>query len=172
MKAAVISVALVTLVTLAGCSSLSVSTNFNSEADFGAYKTFGWMKETDSEEGYDLSGELDEHVKGAVDRQLLAKGLMKATVNTDLLVVYHAGKEEQLEEEGWGYGGWWGTGSGDVNSYEKGTLIVDLIDAKTDSLVWRGTAQKVLSETPSPGEREKTIDDAVEKMFKKYPPSG
>jgi len=172
MKTAVFSIALVALVAFAGCSSIDVSTNFDSNADFGSYKTFGWMKETDSEKGYDLSGELDELIKNAVDKQLVAKGLMKAMVNTDLLVVYHAGKEQQLEEEDWGYGGWWGVGGGDVNSYEKGTLVVDLIDAKTDTLVWRGSAQKALSETPSAGEREKTIDDAVQKMFKKYPPSG
>jgi hypothetical protein len=172
MKAALLSIALVALVAFAGCSSISVSTNFDSGADFASYKTFGWMKESDSEKGYDFSGELDERIKNAVDQQLAAKGLMKATVNTDLLVVYHAGKEQQLEEEDWGYGGWWGVGGGDVNSYEKGTLVVDLIDAKTEKLVWRGSANKALSENPSAGEREEAIDDAVQKMFKKYPPSG
>lgn len=163
---------LMTLAAAAGCSSISVSTDFDSNADFAEYKTFGWMEETESGEGYDYSGLLDDRIKSAVDKQLQDKGLMKATTNTDLFVVYHAGKKQQLEVEDWGYGGWWGVGGGDVYTYEKGTLIVDLVDADTKKMVWRGTAQKALSDDPSTSERDAAIGEAIQKMFENYPPSG
>lgn len=162
---------LVALAAIAGCSSISVSTGFDSNANFADYKTFGWMKETESGDGYEFKGLLDEQIKAAVDKQLVAKGLTKATKNTDLFVVYHAGKKQQLEVEDWGYGGWWGVGGGDVYSYGEGTLFVDLVDAGTKKMVWRGMAKKVLPENPSAGEREAAIDEAIQKMFKKYPPS-
>ena len=163
--------ALAALAAIAGCSSISISTDFDSNADFAGYKTFGWMKQADSEEGYDYSGLVDERIKSAVDKQLQTKGLTKGTTNTDLLVVYHAGKKEQLEVEDWGYGGWWGVGGGDAYSYEEGTLIVDLVDASTKKMVWRGTAKKAMSESPSSEERDAAIDEAIQKMFEKYPPS-
>jgi hypothetical protein len=155
----------------AGCSSVSVSTDFDSKADFSKYKTFGWLKEKESNGVNDVSGEMHEYIKKAVDQQLTAKGLMKATVNNDLSVVYHAGNKKELEEEEYGYGGWWGAGGGVTIEYEKGSLVVDLVDRRENKLVWRGTAKAVLSENPSDAEREATIDEAVEKMFKKFPPS-
>jgi hypothetical protein len=164
-------IAIITLAAITGCSSISISTDFDSNADFAGYKTFGWMKQSDSGEGYDYSGLVDERIKSAADKQLQAKGLTKATTDTDLLVVYHAGKKEQLEVEDWGYGGWWGVGGGEAYSYEEGTLIVDLVDANTKKMVWRGTAKKAMSDNPSPEERDAAIDEAIQKMFEKYPPS-
>ena len=58
-----------------------------------------------------------------------------------------------------------------TTAYEQGTLVIDLVDRRTKKLVWRGTAQAALSETPSKAEREATIDEAVKKMFEKFPPS-
>jgi hypothetical protein len=171
MKIAAPFVVLAVLVAIAGCSSITVSTNFDSDADFNGFESYTWMKETETGEGYDYSGLLDERIKGAIDEQLVAKGLRKAATNPDLYVVYHAGKKERLEVEDWGYGGWWGVGGGEAYSYEQGTLIVDLIDTATKKLVWRGTAQKALSDSPSAGEREAAIDEAVQKMFKKFPPT-
>ncbi|WP_374949150.1 DUF4136 domain-containing protein [Mucilaginibacter sp.] len=42
---------------------------------------------------------------------------------------------------GWGYGyggGWGGYGYGQKVSYKEGTIIIDLIDTKTNTIVWRG----------------------------------
>jgi hypothetical protein len=62
-------------------------------------------------------------------------------------------------------------GSGEAYSYEAGTLIVDLGDANTPKMVWRGTANKGLSEKPSPDERGAAVDEAIQTMLKKYPSS-
>ena len=48
-----------------------------------------------------------------------------------------------------------------------GTLIVDLYDAKTKSLLWRGIAQNTLSTNGS--KNSQMVTKAVQKMFKQYP---
>ncbi len=163
--------ALFIIVVLTGCSSIDVSTNFDADNDFTGYKTFAWMKEDTSGKEYAYDGPLDEQIRSAVDTQLESSGLTRADGPADVLVVYHAGGEQQVEAADWGSGGWWGRGGGEENTYHKGTLIVDLVDAATRKLVWRGTATRALSEEPSPGTQKDTIDKAVEKMFKKYPPT-
>ncbi len=49
-----------------------------------------------------------------------------------------------------------------------GTLVVDIFDARTKHLIWRGTAQKTLSDKPA--KNEKKIEDSVQGMFKHFAP--
>lgn len=72
----------------------------------------------------------------------------------------------------WGYANWpyqWNTGFRTIN-YTEGTLIVDVVDAHTNQLIWRGVAQGQVNRTASGIERE--LHTGVHKMFKKYPSVG
>jgi len=69
----------------------------------------------------------------------------------------------------WRWGGGFGSATTTVNTYEEGTLIVDLFDAKTQEAVWRGTATQDLSSNPE--KQSKNIDKAVQKLFSKFPPA-
>lgn len=51
-----------------------------------------------------------------------------------------------------------------------GTLVVDMVDARSKTIVWRGTATKEVDLKASPEKREKNINKAAEKLFKNYPP--
>ena len=52
--------------------------------------------------------------------------------------------------------------------YKEGTLVVDLYDAKTKQLIWRGSAEDTVSNDAA--KNEKNLDKSVVKMFKKFPP--
>jgi hypothetical protein len=75
---------------------------------------------------------------------------------------------------GWGYGGWAGYGMGvassttSVNEYTVGTLVVDMFDAKTKKLIFRGTASDELSDKPKKNAQK--VEKASDKMFKNFPP--
>ena len=56
----------------------------------------------------------------------------------------------------------------EVNTYPVGAIVVDLFDAWTKQLVWRGVARDVLAEDPQ--KNTKKLHKAVEKMFDKFPP--
>jgi hypothetical protein len=163
--------ALSILLVLTGCSSMHVSSDFDRNAEFSNYRTFGWMKTDASGKPYAVDGPLDGQIRAAVEQQLESSGQMKADTNPDLLVLYHAGSEQQLESADWGDGGWWGKGGGGSYTYEKGSLVIDLVDAATSELVWRGTATRAFSDVTSPGSQGDAIDKAVKEMFEKYPPT-
>jgi Domain of unknown function (DUF4136) len=163
-----------------GCSSVSVSTDFDDKIDFKKFSTYDWLAspETPSQA---IQKELtsntlvEARVKRAVDAQLPAKGLRKTTQNPDVLVAFHTGVEDKVDVQSWGYGyGWgWRYGGGGITTinYQEGTLILDFIDPATNQLMWRGVAKKVLSKNTTPEKSEKGINEAVQKILEKYPPS-
>jgi len=51
-----------------------------------------------------------------------------------------------------------------------GTLVVDMMDANTRTIVWRGSAEHDLNPGAKPEKRDKNITKATEKIFKNYPP--
>ena len=77
---------------------------------------------------------------------------------------------------GWGWGGWGGGWGGfddgpaitNVQQIPIGTLVVDLYDAKTKKLVFRGTAQDRVSDHPDTNRRDLYV--SIDKIFKKFPP--
>jgi hypothetical protein len=178
----VFSIVLIGAVLLAvGCSSISVRHDFDTQADFTAYQTYAWLQQPttavgDAEAAQRTNTLLDKRIKRAVDAELAAKGMKPSAENPDLLVIYHTGLDRKVDVQDWGYsyprypyGGWYG-GQVDVYEYDEGTLIVDLIDAESDQLVWRGTATKVIDETASPEKREANLNEVVTRLFADYPP--
>ncbi len=171
---------IVGVATLAACSSITTSADYDKAANFSQYKTYAW-KDTDQKQN-----ELVENrIKAAVDSQLQAKGLHKVDSNPDLWVVEHIRLSEQTQvntyDSGWGYGwggwhgGYYGGGGGGmstttVQKIPVGNLIIDLVDAKESQLKWRGTASKTLDPSTSVDKKTENVNEAVAKMFAKYPP--
>ena len=161
----------------AGCSGISATSDWDETYDFSTLATYAW-----TEQG--LEGGVSEimlrRMHLAVDEELSAKGLTKADVYTaDVLLAYHTGTQDQQQYDTYGYGagGWWGGywGGGmtttTVRTYSEGTLILDVVDREKNELIWRGSASKTIDEMASPEERVKTIQDAVSKLLKDFPPS-
>ena len=161
--------------TLAGTVALaqSVSYDFDRAANFSKFRTYAWTR------GTELSDQLNHgRVVRAIEIQLAAKGLTKveAGAGADLLVAYHASFDRNLHIDafgsGWGGARFGGPRSGTATAHEivTGTIVVDLMDAATRGIVWRGMASNDLNPTASPEKREKNIDKAARKVFRNYPP--
>jgi hypothetical protein len=111
----------------------------------------------------------------AIDTQLSAKGLQKIDANPDLFVTYHGESTEVvvLDRVGY-YDGWYryggiGVSTTRARSYEQGTLVVDLVDAEANRLVWRGVAADTVAGSPDAQTRQ--IETATRQMFRRYPPA-
>jgi len=159
------------------CSSVKVSSDFDSKVDFAGLRTYSWMTAPEST-SENVRRELEQNrliegrVKKAVNAQLAAKGLRETAQDPDFLVAFHTGLEDRLDIQSWGYDyGPWGKGGPSTVPYQEGTLILDFVDPKSENIIWRGVGKKVLSSTSTPEERQKKIDQAVERILKKYPPS-
>lgn len=168
---------MLTALMIVGCSSMTVKSDYDTSANFADFKTFNWLPISDSVQGSAAQAAqsnslLTQRVQNAVNAQLAGKGLKKVTSNPDLLVTFHTGAQQQtdVEDIGYGYPMGWGMGGVDVYQYTEGTLMVDLINASTKKLAWRGTVQDVVDPSDSTDDKIKHINEAIAGMFSKYPP--
>ena len=144
-----------------------VKTDFDRSAPFATYRTYTWTSGTPAPNQF-----IQERIHVAVDEQLVVKGMLtQSAVKPNLVVATHVVTHEQKEivAPGFGVGPWWGGPGAVIETYLQGTLIVDLYDAKTRKMVWRGVATDTVSEKTSTNTEH--IDKAVAKMFEKYPPT-
>ena len=108
-----------------------------------------------------------KNIATAIETAITERGLTKATGQPDLNVFFTFGAMRQIGTETYP-AGWRGLSTRVVKEpYAEGTLVIDLRDPTTRSLVWRGIA--VESET-DPEELAERLDEMVEKALKKYPP--
>src|SRR5580765_5235065 len=145
-----------------------VNTDFDSSAPFATYRTYTWTSGTPAPDAF-----TQDRIHVAVDEQLVAKGMTQSAVAPNLVVATHVVTHEQkkIVAPGFGIGPWgWGWGGPDamIDTYLQGTLIVDLYDAKTKKMIWRGVATDTVSDQTSKNTEQ--IDKAIGKMFEKYPP--
>lgn len=150
-----------------------VKTDFDHQANFSQYKTYSWQ---DIKPANSL---WDARIKSAVDAQLAAKGWTQVESGGDVAIV--AIKTTQTERTlqtfydgmggGWRWRGFGGMGESTTTEqdYKEGTLLVDMYDAKTKQLIWRGSAEDTVSNKEE--KNEKNLNKGVAKMFKKFPPS-
>lgn len=167
---------LISLVFLAPALSAAagVTVDWDAKAPFASYKTWAFKP------GTPARSELNQtRLESILTNALAAEGLAPAGADPDLWVVTHAASEirqgVRVTDYGYGYGaGYYRYGYGyhdiEVDSYEYkvGTLIVDIVDAKTGKLAWRGEASDTIGDDPK--KLEKKVAKVVTKMFQQYPP--
>jgi hypothetical protein len=174
VQAAALLVAILLWPTLAAAQK--VSYDFEKSEDFTRFKTYALKDGT--KVGDPL---IDKRISDAIEEQLKAKGLSPKADSPDIVVVYHMAfdKEQDITtySTGMGYGPYpyhWGGGFGStqtrVNQILIGTLVVDIADAQKNEIVWRGMGVKEVDTQKSPEKRDKSITQAVTKIFKNYPP--
>jgi Domain of unknown function (DUF4136) len=153
-----------------------VKTDFDKAFNFAPVKTYSIKIGTPW--GNDLS---QRRVLDEIDHAIAAKGWKKvADGQGDIHVVLHGATQTKhnvntfysggMGGYGYRYGGMggMGTASTTVSEYTVGTLVVDMFDAKTKNLVFRGTAEDEISDKPE--KNAKKLDKASDKMFKNFPP--
>lgn len=145
-----------------------VTVEFDQGADFSKYKTFAIRDGQLNSGNPALNSELTKkRIEGDIERYLTARGLTRVTGKSDLNVRYHLGAARKTELEAYP-AGWRGWGTAFVRvPYTEGTLVIDLRDPGTRSLVWRSIASEAKSD---PAKIEGKLDDMVKKSIEKYPP--
>ncbi len=189
MRNAVILAVGLTLVLLAGCSSLQVSTDYDPGVDFSQYKTFGWPGgERPPDDALARNPLVAKRIEASIARALEAKGFtMLEDGMPDIVIITHAGVQEKMQVTNYstgyyggygGYGGYgmrdpWGYGGGtrtDVSYYDEATRVIDFIDTETKELAWRGMGTKILGNTSDPEKVQANVDKVVDKMLAGFPP--
>jgi Domain of unknown function (DUF4136) len=142
-----------------------VSVDCDKDADLSKYSTYTWRA------GRAAPNPLvDRRILGAIDRQLASKGWTQTHGAPQAIVVYTAGMDVQRQLNGFGSGPRWsGVGTVRMEEQKIGQLLVDIYDAATGRLLWRGFASDTVSDKPE--KNEKRINDAAAKLFRQFPPA-
>jgi hypothetical protein len=161
-------VLLITLLAAGGAWAQKVTIEFDQAIDFSRYKTFAIRDGQLNSRNPALNSELvKKRLSADIERNLEARGLMKVTGPSDLNVRYRFGSAPRTELEAYP-AGWRGLGTRIVRvPYAEGTLVIDLRDPTTRSLVWRGIAREEKSDATK---IEGKLEDMVKKPLEKYPP--
>lgn len=172
---------------LAGCSAFSVVSDYDREYDFRKFQVYRWPV---GDEGIRKGDVLVENplvykrVQSAVNQQLQARGYrLEDSKKADFIVYAHAGiKKRKSYHHGFGIGvpfgpyrwytPWWGPYGGYtyVSYYDEGSLVIDIIDARTKELAWRGVATRVVRQYRTPEAMQNDINEAVTKILESFPP--
>lgn len=145
--------------------------DFSRVPDFSRYKTYAWVR------GINLDDETNHtRIVQAIEAQLASKGLrrVESTDRADVLVAYHARFDRGVQFRAFS-SGWDSYRPGAVSypasaeEFRLGTIAVDIVDARTETLVWRGMASGEVDVTANSGQQEKGIKRAAAKVFKNYP---
>jgi hypothetical protein len=156
------------LFTAHGAFAQKVTMEFDQAADFGKYKTFAIRDGRLNSKNPALNSDLvKKQIEADIVRYLTTKGLEQTTGRSDLNVRYTFGAVRKSEVETYP-AGWYGLGTRVVRvPYSEGTLVIDLRDPTTRSLVWRAIAAEDKSD---PTKIEGKLNDMVKKSIDKYPP--
>jgi len=161
-----------------GCATtMNVSSHVERGVDLAQYHTYDWgpadaLPTGDSR--LDKDPFFQDHMLGAVEKAMATKGLGRSTAGTaDLLIHYHANISERIDidrldrERGYCHADGCST---PLAEYEAGTLVLDVVDASTNRLIWRGWAQHgVRGMLESQDTMARQIDEAVTRMFTRFP---
>lgn len=157
------------LLATAAAFAQKVSVEFDPAANFAKYRTFAIRDAKLNSRNPALNSELiKKRIEADIARDLSAKHLALVTAGpADLNVRYTFGEAPELKTEAYP-AGWRGWGTRIVRvPYAEGTLVLDLRDTTTHSLVWRAIATVEKSDAQKV---EHKLDDMVGKSLKKYPP--
>ena len=177
---------------LTGCvatTPVDVSTDYDRNVNFGQYRTFKWFQDKPTagiDSTYKYNTFLDQRIRNAVEAQLIQKGMSKVTGGADLLIAYdvkvitrQSARPDYAFAPGFGYGYsyWYGYRYNYgysrfgrpmlIEEYKDGTIIIDLVDAKDNQLIWRGWGQMEVNEANI---SEAEVNKIVTNILAKFPP--
>lgn len=163
---------------LGACTSgAEIRTSKDPAADFAGFRTFGFMQPLSTDRN-GARTRLSGHLIAATTRELKAHGLVSVSSNPDLVVNFYSGMSTGIQGQVGtpitpavrNYGGWAGypLGAFTSNSISEGTIVVDIVDRRSNRLVWEGRYHDRLTEAMK-DDLGRTVSDAIVELFAEFP---
>lgn len=168
-----LTVAALGVLALTACATTNIRSYVVRGSDVHQYRSYGWGPADDQATGdprLDNNRFFQERIEAAVERNLNARGFEKtAPGESDLLIRYYASVEQLVNADG-----------ADLPFavcddcrpfvFDAGTIVIDLIDARSRRLVWRGWAEGDIDGVVNDQAwMEKHVDRAVARILEKLP---
>ncbi|MFQ5995668.1 MAG: DUF4136 domain-containing protein [Acidiferrobacterales bacterium] len=174
------------IVALTMCSArVQVKSEHDPEANFTDLKTYSWLPGT--RKGGAVVGVIRNEfahatVRSAVETQFARKGYeLKFSGTPDFYVRYYAALRSRLVVQtsyapaGTGRDTLTATAVSPpqrhVAEFNEGTLVLDVVNPKTNKLMWRGTAKTKINVDASDRKQESRINKAARRLLERFPPT-
>jgi uncharacterized membrane protein len=180
------------LFAVAAAFGMSVKSDYEKTFDFTQLHTFAFKTDRASNDPLNTNTLEAGRIQNALAAQLEANGFTQATDSPDFIVAFYSRSKQKTQVQstggfgpgfgagpgrfgygrgfGWGYGmpgrGRWGYGP-DIwtTNYTQGCVMADIIDPRTNQLVWRG---KVTDTISGLGQSEKQTDQAAKDLVSTF----
>jgi hypothetical protein len=154
--------------------------------NFSNYKTFAWANAGTAKKSDRADNDIiDNNIKNSISEELEKKGWKEADINPDVLIDYNVAVERGVKREGtpiysyphtqylYGrrriYTVWYPSTLMGYHSYNvpfrEGQLTINMVDAKTNKLIWQGWAKGEIS---SRNITTKEATSEVKSIFRKF----
>ena len=165
---------------------MSVKSDYEKNFDFSQLHTFAFKTDRASNDPLSTNTLEAGRIQTALTAQLEANGFTQASQNPDFIVAFYSRTKEKTQVQsagfgpgfgfgrgfGWGYGipgrGRWRWGYGPdiwTTNYTQGCVMADIINVRTNDLVWRG---KVTDTVSGIGQSEKQANQAAKDLVSKF----
>ena len=174
------------LVAVTAAFGMSVKSDYEKNFDFSQLHSFAFKTDRASNDPLITNTIVAGRIQNALTAQLEANGFTQAPQDPDFIVAFYSRTREKTQVEsagfgpgfgfgrgfGWGYGvpfrGRWRWGYGPdiwTSTYTQGCVMADIINPKTNELVWRGVVKDTVNGI---GQSEKQADQAAKDLVKQF----
>ena len=173
---------LLTALTLGGCSTVEVSQDYDVHADLSHYGTWQWRDAVQPKTG-DIRADnplLDKRIRRAVANHFAGRHFDETTETPEIFLSYHLTIERKINSDttysSVGVGGFYYPWYGGIGTetriwqYDESRLTIDIEDARTGELVWRGVGVYRFKDYKTPQEAEAAIQQTVDRILQQFPP--
>lgn len=171
--------------TVAACAGIPVSQDFERGFDFSGLQTFAFASDAGGETAVAGGNELvDRRIRRAIENHLTGRDFHPVErAQADFLVRYDVAVEQRVRSSGISSGFSFGISSGmrfgsigigtgtQTETYQQGTLIIDIVDTASGDMVWRGVSSQALHGLSDPQRLTERINATVDRILAQFPPA-
>jgi len=167
---------------VSSCASTpNIYSDFNASVNFQSYKSFGFFEKLDTDHRYESL--VSQYLKDATIAEMTKRGFIFTEHNSDLLINFHTNVEQKqrvheipiVDRAGYyayrshrSYYDVWPSYEIYIENYEEGTLNIDMVERKSNAMVWEGIAVGRLSKEKKQN-IQSTIEKAVIEIYSQFP---
>lgn len=158
-----------------GCSQkFQVHTAADQDYDIRLFSNYNWlpMRDIEAQNNPLYYNEMnDKYIRAAVDKNMSAKNFRQTDEPAELIVHYHIIERSMTisrEDPHFYHDAPWMGPDRVYEDYTEGTLIIDIMERKSNALVWRGLATGIFN-SAKPYLSKKDLDTAIDEIFENFP---
>ncbi len=163
---------------LTSCSTVDVTIDYDTKYHFLAMKTY--TMQADANKSTDSL--TTERIDSAIQMVLKSKGYKHLAAGSDVAVSFYLSSQTITQNDSSAqfttmvpyrrFGMAMSVPIDSTRTYDEGKLVVDVVDVKTDRLIWRGIGKDTLRSFSTPQKKTEYINGAIEEIMKKFPVKG